>query len=60
MKRLKILDANYDCNIDQNNICGLNLVNLNVDDNKKITNVSFMKSLKILNAQGVCGIDHNG
>ena len=28
--------------------------------NKKITNVSFMTSLKKLNAWGNCGIDHNG
>jgi hypothetical protein len=42
-------------------IHGLNLVELDVTDNKKITNVSMMKSLKILNASGFeCGIDQNG
>jgi len=33
---------------------------LNATDNKKITSVSFMKSLKILYAEDNCGIDQNG
>jgi hypothetical protein len=41
-------------------IDGLDLIELNVADNKKITNVSFMKNLKILNARSMCGIDQNG
>jgi hypothetical protein len=41
-------------------INGLDLVELYVGDNKKITNVSFMRGLKILGASGKCGIDQNG
>src|SRR5438270_13747239 len=33
---------------------------LNASGNKKITNVSMMKSLKILNISGKCSIDQNG
>ena len=35
----------------------MNVVKLNVSYNPKITNVSFMKKLKILNADGSSGID---
>jgi hypothetical protein len=41
-------------------INGLDLIELSVDENSKITNVSFMKNLKILNARGICGIDQYG
>jgi hypothetical protein len=41
-------------------IDGLDLVELNANYNKKITNVSFMKKLKILHATGHCGIDQIG
>ena len=34
--------------------------NLNAKNNLKIKNVSFMKSLKVLHAQGNCGIDQEG
>ena len=46
MTSLKILNAWGDCGIGQNGIIGLNLVQLDIDDNNKITNVSFMTSLK--------------
>jgi hypothetical protein len=60
MKNLKVLNASYDCGINQNGIDGLELVELNVDSNFTIENVSFMKTLKILNAESECGIDQNG
>jgi hypothetical protein len=41
-------------------IIGLNLIELEVDYNEKITDVSFMKNFKILRARGDCGIDQNG
>ena len=33
---------------------------LHASNNSKITNVSFMKNLKIISASGSCGIDQNG
>ena len=48
MKSLKILDADQNCGIDQNSIQNLDLVMLSIIGNDKITNVSFMKSLKKL------------
>lgn len=61
MKHLKILNAGYDCGIDQNGINGLSLTELNATDNKKIKDVSFMApTLKILRAVGNCGIDQKG
>jgi hypothetical protein len=60
LKQLKILNASFDCGIDQNGIDGLDLVNLDAELNKKIVNVSFMKHLKILNASIKCGIDQSG
>jgi hypothetical protein len=60
MKQLKILSANFESGIDQNGIYGLDLIELYVDDNEKITNVSFMKNLKILSASFKSGIDQNG
>ena len=59
-KNLKRLDARRDYDINQNGIDGLNLIELNVQDNEKIYNVTFMKNLKILNASNDCGIDQNG
>ncbi len=60
------------CGIDQNDISrknsphslpwqqdGLNLIILSVSSNNKITDVSFMKNLKILYAGGTSGIDRN-
>jgi hypothetical protein len=42
-------------------IYGLNLVELRVNNDKKLFNVSFMKNLKILHANGSdCGINQNG
>jgi hypothetical protein len=74
MKTLKILHASGECGIDQNGeptmanmagpalpgINGLGLVELYAGNNKKINNVSMISSLKILHAQGNCGIDQNG
>jgi hypothetical protein len=40
-------------------ILGLDLVELHANDNEKITNISMMKSLKILNASRNCGIDQS-
>ena len=56
----KLFASSYDCRIDQNGIWGLELVEFNAGNNSKIINVSFMKSLKILNAYGNCGINQNG
>ena len=39
---------------------GLDLENLNAFDNNKITDASFMKNLKYLNASGDCRIDQKG
>jgi hypothetical protein len=41
-------------------IYGLDLIELYVGKNNKITNVSFMKKLKILDASCDCGIDQHG
>jgi hypothetical protein len=41
-------------------IHGLDLIKLNVRDNTKIKNVSFMKKPKNLDASWTCGIDQNG
>lgn len=75
LRNLKYLDARgiYDTyntdinaydfysNISQEGINGLNLIHLNTSNNKKINNVSHMKNLKILNANGLyCGIDQFG
>src|ERR1700753_180104 len=58
---LKILNARYNCGIDQNGIKNLHLTELNASDNEKIKDVSQMAStLKNLNASGYCGIDQNG
>ena len=46
MTSLKKLNAWGDCGIGQNGIIGLNLVEFVADYNNKITNVSFMTSLK--------------
>ena len=46
--------------IGQNFIKTLNLYELDVNDNKKIRDISFMKNLKKLNASDNCGIDQNG
>ena len=49
MRNLKKLHAwGCCCELDQNGITGLNLFELNIDDNSKITNVSFMQNLKYL------------
>ena len=55
MKSLKYLNISEDCGIKQDGIKGLDLDRLEAEDNSKITNVSFMKKLKILNANGLCG-----
>jgi hypothetical protein len=41
-------------------IDGLDLIELYAGNNKKITNVSFMKNLKKLYASSNCGIDQHG
>ena len=60
MKNLKKLYINNICGIDQNGIKGLDLIELDVDNNKKIKDISYMKNLKKLSAIGDCGIDQNG
>ena len=47
MKKLKILYAYGNCGIDQNGIKELDLDILNASYNNKITDVSFMKNLKV-------------
>ena len=37
-----------------------NLIELYASHNPRITNVSYMKKLKILHARGICGIDDKG
>ena len=59
MKSLKVLHASDSCGIDQNGIKNLDLVKLDASYNHKITNVSFMKSLKVLYI-GNGRIDQNG
>ena len=61
MKNLKRLKAwGHFCGIDQNGIKGLDLIELDITDNPKITDVSFMKNLKKLIAEGpLCGINNN-
>ena len=60
MTNLQILDASYNCGLDDNGIKDLNLIELDVSDNPKITNVNHMTNLQILNASFNCGIDDNG
>ena len=61
MRNLKILSICGRCSrIDQTGINGLDLIELNAADNKKIKNVSFMRNLKILDASGKCGITEIG
>ena len=60
MKNLKILSISGSHVIDQNGIEKLDLIELNIEDNNKIKDVSFMKNLKILYASGNCGVDQNG
>src|ERR1700761_5869035 len=58
---LKILNASYNCGINQNGIKDLHLTELNASGNEKIKDVSQMAStLKILYAGGNCGIDQHG
>src|SRR6202012_1221622 len=58
---LKILNASYNCGIDQNSIKDLHLTELYAHHNEKIKEVSQMAStLKILNASFNCGINQNG
>jgi hypothetical protein len=47
----------------QNNITNhifRNITTMDACDNKNVTDVSFMKTLKFLDASGCCGIDQNG
>jgi hypothetical protein len=53
MTNLKKLNAKSSCGIDQKGIQGLNLTDLRVDGNKKITNVSFMTNLKKLSVDWI-------
>ena len=41
-------------------IDNLNLVKLNAKDNYRITDVSHMRNLRILDVSGNCGIDQKG
>ena len=59
MKNLKKLSAYGNCGINQNGIEELDLIELYVDHNEKIKDVSFMKNLKKLSAWGNCGINQN-
>lgn len=74
MKKIKILyactqyiinliepiDQHVECEIDQQGIENLDLIELYVDRNTKINNVVFMKNTKILYANQSCGIDQQG
>ena len=60
MTNLQILDASWECGIDDNGIKNLNLIKLNASDNPKITDVNHMTNLQILYAYWYCGIDDNG
>ena len=60
MKNLKKLYANDNCGIDQKGIEGLDLIELNVNGNIKIRDISFMKNLKKLSAKYECGINQKG
>jgi len=61
MKSLQILYAFGECGINQKGIEGLNLIKLYARNNSKITNVSYMKSLQILDASSsICGINQKG
>jgi len=46
MAALKVLDASYNCGIDQMGINGLNLFEINIYKNDKIYDLSFTKTLK--------------
>ena len=60
MTNLQILNASGSyCEINNQGIENLNLIELNAYNNYKIINVSFMTNLKILNVSGWCGIDDN-
>ena len=61
MKNLRILYARDDCGIDDHGVQQLvNLTELYVNDNSKITDVNHMKNLQILHAGSNCGINDHG
>ena len=47
MKNLKVLKVRSDCGIGQGGIKRLDLIELDTGYNNKITDVSFMKNLKV-------------
>ena len=53
------LDAMGDCGIGDDDLIGLNLVELNAHNNEKIKNINHMTNLRILDASCECGIDDN-
>ena len=59
---MRILDASYNCGIDNNGISRLtNLISLSVSGNNKITNINHLVNLQILDANyNNCGIDNRG
>ena len=60
MKNLQILNAKGNSGITDEEIKGLNLIELYASNNLKITNVSFMKNLQILDASYDSGITDEG
>ena len=55
MINLQKLNASRNCGIDNDGIKGLNLIELYVSNNPKITNVNWMKKIQKLDASGDCG-----
>lgn len=60
LSRLKKLNAEYICGINDEGIKDLNLYELDASNNRKITNVNHMNNLKILQIYGDSGINNNG
>lgn len=60
MTNLQILHARGHSGIHNKGISKLNLVELDIGDNKKIFNVNHMKNLRELNIQGKCGVSYKG
>lgn len=60
MRNLKILYAEYDSAIRQDNIMRLDLIELYANDNPRITNVTHMRNLRVLHAKGESGITDAG
>ena len=56
MKNLRILNCSENCNIADEDIKSLDLIELNAWNNRNIKNIDHFKNLKVLYCLGNCGI----